>query len=448
MTKLFGSSGIRGVANVEITSELAQRVGSALATIHEGGSIVVGRDVRVTGPMLEAALISGITSCGADARITGVLPTPIVAWLTRELEADAGVVITASHNPPEYNGFKVFNAEGMSITEKQQGDIEEILGGGDRDYAPWDGMGSTEELDASGLYFDALGDNVNVEKDWKVVCDCNCGAAGVVASECFESLGLHPTLINANPNGHFPAGSPEPTAENLRRLGAYVKTVGSEVGFGFDGDADRMMAVDERGIPVSGDMLFAAYAAYVCEAKRGGVVVTHVGASMCVEDLVEAVGGKVVRVRVGDAFITEEMLKRKAVFGGEPIGAWVFPEFHMCPDGLLSALKLLEALENKDMKLSEFAEEAKRYPISSVKIETKAKTQVMKNVINNYGSVFKGVKDVNRIDGIRLQLDEGWVLIRASGTEPLIRITAEGRDLSNMNNLIDRGIELIKGNED
>jgi phosphoglucosamine mutase len=447
MTKLFGSSGIRGVANVEITPALAQRVGSALATIHESGSIVVGRDARITGPMLEAALISGITSCGADARIMGLLPTPIVAWLTRELEADASVVISASHNPPEYNGFKIFNAAGMSVTEKEQEDIEEILDGGEYDYAPWDGIGSAEELVAAGMYFDALSDNVNIAKEWNVVCDCNCGAAGVVASECFETLGLHATLINANPNGHFPAGSPEPTIENLKRLGAYVKSVGSEAGFGFDGDADRMMAVDERGQPVSGDLLFAAYAAHVCEARGGGVVVTHVGASMCVEDMVEAAGGKVVRVRVGDAYITEEMQKRKAVFGGEPIGAWVFPEVHMCPDGLLSALKLLEALENKHMKLSEFSGEAKRYPISSVKIETKSKTQVMKNVVKRYDSIFKGVKDVNRIDGIRLQLDDGWVLIRASGTEPLIRITAEGRDLTNMKNLIDRGIELVKGME-
>jgi phosphoglucosamine mutase len=168
---------------------------------------------------------------------------------------------------------------------------------------------------------------------------------------------------------------------------------------------------------------------------------------MCVEDMVEAAGGKVTRVRVGDAYITEEMLKRNAVFGGEPIGAWVFPEVHMCPDGILSALKLLEALENRNMKLSEFSGEAKQYPISSVKIETKAKTQVMKNIVKGYSSVFKGVKDVNRIDGIRLQLDDGWILIRASGTEPLIRITAEGRDSTATKKLIDRGIELVKGME-
>ncbi len=441
--KLFGSSGIRGVANTEITPILAQRLGSALATIHEGGEFIVGRDARVTGPMLEAALSAGITACGGDVKLVGLLPTPVIAWLTRELEADAGVAISASHNPPQYNGLKVFNARGMSLTEKEQGPVESLMQGGELDYAPWDGVGSADATEAAWMYLDALQEGVELGKDWKIACDLFCGATGTIAADAFEAVGLRATLINGNPDGHFPAGDPEPTTENLRRLGAYMKATGAEVGFGFDGDGDRMMAVDETGTPVGGDRLLAAYAGHVVGREGKGVVVTHVGASMCVEDMVEAAGGKVVRVRVGDTYITEEMERRRAVFGGEPIGAWVLPEVHMCPDGILSALKLLEALEESEMTLSQFASEAPEYPTKSAKVEVSDKARVMKGVEGGYRRAF-GEAEVNRVDGVRLQLPEGWILIRASGTEPLIRITAEGRDEKATTSLLERGRELVR----
>jgi phosphoglucosamine mutase len=441
--KLFGSSGIRGIANVEITPLLAQRLGSVLATIYEGGEVVVGRDARVTSPMLEAALSAGITSCGGDAKLVGLLPTPIIAWLTRELEANAGVAVSASHNPPQYNGLKVFNAKGMSLTEKEQGPVESLLLSGELDYAPWDGVGSADEVDATWMYLDALQEKVELSKEWKIACDLYCGATCTIAADAFEAVGLRPSMINSHPDGHFPAGDPEPTTENLRRLGAYMKGTGAEAGFGFDGDGDRMMAVDEKGSPVSGDRLLAAYAGHVIEREGGGSVVTHVGASMCVEDMVEAAGGKVIRVRVGDAYITEEMEKRKAVFGGEPIGAWVFPEVHMCPDGILGALKLLQALEEREQTLSQFVAEAPEYPTRSAKIEVKDKANAMRRVEQGYRKLF-GEATLNRVDGLRLQLPEGWILIRASGTEPLIRLTAEGRDEKATNSLLECGSELVK----
>lgn len=442
--RLFGSSGIRGIANIEITPITAQRLGSALATIHEGGEIVVGRDTRITGPMLEAALSSGITSCGADAKLVGLLPTPVIAWLTRELEADTGVAISASHNPPQYNGLKVFNSRGMSLTEKEQKMVEELMQSGEFDYAPWDGVGSAYDVEAAWMYLDALQEGVELEREWRVACDLFCGATSTIAADAFETVGLRPTMINSHIDGHFPAGDPEPTTENLRRLGTYMKATDTEIGFGFDGDGDRMMAVDETGTPASGDRLLSAYAGYVVRRVGKGIVVTHVGTSMCMEDMVEAAGGKVVRVKVGDAYITEEMERRRAVFGGEPIGAWVLPEVHMCPDGILSAIKLLKALEEKDQKLSEFIAEVPEYQTESVKIPVKDKVQTMKVVRKKYTGVFREVQSINRVDGIRLQLPEGWVLIRASGTEPIIRLTAEGRDEKSTKSLLERGRELVK----
>jgi len=443
--KLFGSSGIRGLVNVEITPALAQRLGAALATIHEGGTVVVGRDARTTGEMLAAALASGIASCGAETKLVGLLPTPVIAWLTRELDADAGVAVTASHNPPEYNGLKVFNSRGMSLTGKEQGKVEAKMGKEEFDLAPWDGVGSTEELDAAWMYVDALAEAIQLEKEWKVTCDLFCGATSTVASEAFDAVGLKAMMINAYPDGHFPAGNPEPTVESLERLGKFMRASGAEVGFGFDGDGDRMMALDEKGSVLSPDRLLAAYAAYEVERNGGGVVVTHVGASMCVEDMVEAAGGSVIRVKVGDAYITEAMADRGAVFGGEPVGAWVHPGVHMCPDGILSALKLIEALEARSQTLSEFVSDVTEYPIINSKLECPSarKEPTMKALAKEYGKAFKGVKSVNRVDGVRLELEDGWTLIRASGTEPLIRITVEGRDGDSAKSLMERSRVLV-----
>ena len=444
MTKLFGSSGIRGLANVEVTPTLAQRLGATLATIHEGGTVAVGRDPRTTGEMLVAALASGIASCGAETKLLGMLPTPVIAWLTRELGADAGIAVTASHNPPEYNGLKVFNSRGTSLTGKEQGEVEAKMGQ-EFDLAPWDGVGSTEELDASWMYIDAVAEAIQLESEWKVACDLFCGAASKVASAAFDAVGIEATTINAYPDGHFPAGNPEPTAESLERLGRFMKASGADIGFGFDGDGDRMMALDEKGSVLNPDRLLAAYAAYEVEKNRGGVVVTHVGASMCMEDMVDAVGGSVVRVRVGDAYITEAMTDRGAVFGGEPVGAWVHPGVNMCPDGILSALKLLEAIEARGQRPSEFISDVPEYPIINSKLgcPNERKEQTMKALSKGYSKVFRGVESVNRVDGLRLKLEEGWTLIRASGTEPLIRITAEGKNRESADSIMEMSRVLV-----
>lgn len=442
--RLFGSSGIRGLVNIEITPLLVQRIGAALATLVEGGEFVVGHDTRVSGPMLESSLIAGLTSCGGDVSSIGLLPTPVIAWLTRELQKDIGIAISASHNPPEYNGLKIFNKYGMSLTTKEQKNLESILKSNKFNVATWESVGNFEKLDASGMYIDTLIENIALKKDWKVSCDLYSGAANSILPTAFSALGLHATLINANPDGYFSAGQPEPTVENLSRLGSFVKASHLDIGFGFDGDADRMMAVDDTGTPVSGDRLLAAYAGFVIDSNGGGNVVTNIGASMCIDDVVEAAGGKVIRTPVGDSFITEEMQKQKAIFGGEPIGAWILPEINMCPDGILSAFKLLEALEVKDLKLSEFVAKVPEYPILSTKIDSSSKTKVMKKIQRNYDQIFKEVKSVNRTDGIRLQLEEGWILIRASGTEPIIRITAEGLDSQNARNILADGVELVK----
>jgi phosphoglucosamine mutase len=444
--KLFGSSGIRGLANVEITPDLAMRVGAAIATLSPGGTTVVGRDARLTGPMLEGALTSGIASCGGDPLSIGLVPTPITAWMIKESGSKSGVQITASHNPPQYNGLKIFNEEGMSLTLKEQLQIEKVLNSRNYGFAEWNEIGTLEEVEVIDPYIENILDQIELRKTWKIALDLFCGATSTLAPQIFEEFGVETLIINGQPDGRFPAGNPEPNADSLKRLGEYMKRRDCQIGFGFDGDGDRMMAVTSKGEMASPDQLLAAYAGYIIESHGGGVAVTHVGTSMNFDDMVKRAGGKVVRTPVGDSFITEAMKKHDAVFGGEPVGAWVHPEFHMCPDGVLSSLLLLKALEEKDLNLNTFIGQAEKYPIQRRKLECSniLKQKTMESIAQKYSSVFKRVKDVNNTDGVRLQMENGWVLIRPSGTEPIIRITVEGKTKGDMETLMNLGDKLVK----
>ncbi len=436
--KLFGSSGIRGLANVEVTPQLAQKVGAAIASQFEGGAILIGRDTRLSGEMFERALISGVVSCGFVAGTLDVVPTPAVAWLTKEMGAEAGVAITASHNPPQYNGFKIFDTTGMAYIMEQQERLEALIEGGEFTTSSWNRVGSVEPMDAGRLYVDAIVQLSALAQEWNIACDLFNGATCTVAPALFEDLGAKATLINAQPDGHFPAGDPEPTSESLARLGSMIRKMRGDIGFGFDGDGDRMMAVDGKGRVPSPDRVLAAYAKYVVKANGGGIVVTHVGASMSVDEAVEVVGGTVVRSKVGDVHIAEAMSAHDAVFGGEPVGAWIHPDVHMCPDGLLSALRLMLALEAEGKTLSEFVEDVMEYPTLREKVQcsNEAKGSAMESMSKLKGE-FGDIKDVSTVDGVRLQLEDGWVLIRPSGTEPIIRITVEAHEKDRAEELLE-----------
>ncbi len=445
MLKLFGSSGIRGHANKKITPQLAQKVGQAIASQFEGGIILVGRDPRLSGPMLEAALNSGITSTGFAVGSLGIIPTPVIAWLTREMEAEAGVSITASHNPPEYNGLKIFDHTGMAYTPEQQEKLEKIIIKENFSQASWSRVGGVENIDAARIYADTFAGITELNKDWTVACDLFNGATCTVASDLFKELGTKSILINAQPDGHFPAGTPEPDRESMKRLARIVRKTKSSIGFGFDGDGDRMMAVTEKGRVPKPDLVLAAYARYIVSQNGGGTVVTHVGASMCVDEAVEDAGGKVVRSKVGDVYITEAMLKNNAIFGGEPVGAWVHPDINMCPDGLLSALRLMLALEAEDKTLSMFISDIPDYPIIRNKLDcpNPRKEKAMEIIVKDYKDKFGKTKKASTVDGLRFETKDGWVLIRPSGTEPYMRITVEAKDRKKADKLMETGNSFV-----
>ena len=446
MAKLFGSSGVRGLVNIDLTPALACKVGLAVASHAKVRKALVARDTRVSGSMLEDALVSGLLAGGADVALIGVVPTPALAYLTKALKADAGLMLTASHNPPMYNGIKIFNGDSLSYTDESQNAVEKIIAEENFALAEWRGIGEASIADVSHLYVEMVTKAVTLHRQWRVVADSGCGATFNVAPAVLRAIGCRVTALNAQPDGFFPARSPEPTAESLRDLAQVVKELDAEIGVAFDGDGDRVAFIDEKGGFVDFDRALAAFSAYAIKKNGGGIVVTNVEASMCVERMVEAQGGKVVRTRVGDVYVSEAMKSCNAVFGGEPCGAWVHSRFHYCPDGPLSAVLFLKALEEENKSAREFVAEVPEYVTlrENVACRNDLKRKAVANIEKTIKSVFSAYTGFSTVDGVRLALENGWLLIRASGTEPLIRLTVEGESLKVARDIMAKGRALVK----
>ncbi len=444
--KLFGSSGVRGLVNVALTPQLACKVGSAVATHAKAKQAVVGRDTRVSGSMLEDALVAGLTASGVNVSLLGIVPTPAVAYLAKALGAKIGFMLTASHNPPQYNGIKVFSGNSLSYTDKGQNDVERIIAESSFALADWRSVGKVGKLDCSHLYVEMLQKAVKLRKKWRVVVDPGCGATFQAAPVALNAIGCKVTALNAQPDGYFPARSSEPTAESLSDLAKTVQALDADLGMAFDGDGDRVGFVDAEGEFVDFDLALAAFSAHVLKKHGGGTVVTNVEASMCVETMAKKYGGKVIRVRVGDVYVSKAMAQTGAVFGGEPCGAWVHPQWHWCPDGPLSGVLMLKALEEENMSLSEFISQVPKYVTlrENLSCRNERKQKIVADIEKTITHTFPDYTDFSTIDGVLLALKNGWILIRASGTEPLIRLTVEGESLKAARDIMQRGMAIVK----
>lgn len=445
-SKLFGSSGVRGLVNVDLTPSLMVRIGSAVATFSRAKKAVVARDTRVSGLMLENALVSGLLAGGADVNCLGMMPTPVLAYLTKELKADVGLMITASHNPPQYNGIKIFSSNSMAYNEKSQKEVEEIVKNSSFKLASWQNIHEATSIDEDHRYVEMIQRTAKLRKKWRIILDAGCGATCSIAPTIFESLGCKLTAMNAQPDGFFPARNPEPNSESLQALSKIVKELGADAGIAYDGDGDRVAFIDDGGNFVDFDRVLAVYTAHFLKVKGKGIVVTNAEASMCFEKMVEPRGGKVIRTKVGDVYLAEAMRMHNAIFGGEPCGAWIHPQFHYCPDGILSSVMLLKALEEADQSLSEFVGETPQYPTirENVTCRNEVKYDVVKKFRRGFKTVFSTYKDFSNVDGVRLALENGWILVRASGTEPLLRLTVEGESLKVAEEIMKSGKTLVK----
>jgi phosphoglucosamine mutase len=427
MNKLFGTDGIRGVANeYPMTTEIALNVGRALAYLSKRKGhtprIIIGRDTRLSGDMFESAIISGICSMGVNAISVGVMPTPGIAFLTHDMRADAGIVISASHNPSQDNGIKIFNSEGFKLSDKKENQIEELIFADNVDKlhpVPKE-LGKVSRLnDASGRYVDFLKSTfpqkINPE-GMNVVLDCSHGATYKVAPAVFTELGCSVTTLSDRPDGkniNLNCGS-----QHTETLISEVLRQEADVGFAFDGDGDRVIAVDDKGKILTGDRMLA-----ICSAilKKEGklknnfvvrTVMSNLGLSVAFQEL----GIDSVFANVGDRFVLEEMLARGAIIGGEDSGHLIFLKHHTTGDGLITALQVLAAMKKEDKPLSKLAGIMKVFPQMLINIDVKRKPKI-ETVPEIMAAIKKAEKELG---------DKGRVLVRYSGTQNMCRVMVEG----------------------
>ncbi|MDD5111433.1 MAG: phosphopentomutase/phosphoglucosamine mutase [Candidatus Altiarchaeota archaeon] len=416
MTRLFGTSGIRRKA-VEFTPDFTRDLGRALGTYSNDRTVAVGRDTRKTGPELERIFTAGLLETGHDVVALGIVPTPTVGVATAMY--GTGVMVTASHNPPDYNGFKFFSKDG-TYGPAEESMIEGIIGSKSFKAGA---RGRTSGEDFVGRHINLILKTVGVcDRRTRVVLDCAGGAGSAVTPRLLKEMGCDVVTLNTNQDGVFPHEL-EPREENLAELSLAVRKAKADIGLVHDGDADRAAAVGRDGKMIEWDS-FLSVLAYGLKT-----VVTTVDASMRIEDVCK----KVVRTPVGDVAVADAIRKHNADFGGEPSGTFIFPDVHQYPDGVACVAKAVKLVSS-----GEFYErlgKIKSYPMTRLKLpcENDRKDEIMeklKTIIN---------EDYSDLDGIRIARQNGWILLRPSGTEPYMRITAEGRDKKELDAIVDEG---------
>lgn len=429
MGKLFGTDGIRGIANQDLTADLAFRTGQSGAYVltkeaKRRPRILIGKDTRKSGDMLEAALTAGLCSVGAKVIPLGIVPTPAVAYLTRLYKADAGVVISASHNPCEYNGIKFFNGEGYKLSDEIENEIESyILGEKSIGYLPTHGKVGYVSANHNAVedYVAFAMSTVDCRLEgMKVAIDCANGASYQTAFKALNNLGANVEAIHNTPDGvniNHKCGS-----THMESLKAYVTSIGADVGIAFDGDADRMLAVDENGNLIDGDQIMAICAQYMMSQNqlKQNTLVATVMSNLGLFMAGERIGLNIPRTKVGDRYVLEEMLAKGYNLGGEQSGHIIFLDHNTTGDGLVSALQFLSVLKKTGKKASEAASIVTVLP------------QVLCNAtvaLQNKNSYMEHPQIAQAIEALEKEFaGEGRVLIRPSGTEPLVRVMIEGKD--------------------
>ncbi|AHL22829.1 phosphoglucosamine mutase [Thermococcus nautili] len=443
MGKYFGTSGIRGLFNECVTPELALKVGKAVGTYLGGGRVVVGMDTRTSSETLKSALISGLLSTGVEVIDIGLSPTPLTGFAIKLYEADAGVTITASHNPPEYNGIKVWQSNGMAYTPDMEAELEGILESGNFRKVPWNEIGTLRRADPRKEYIRKALEMVKLNDSYTVVVDSGNGAGSILSPYLQRELGNRVISLNSHPSGFF-VRELEPNAKSLSGLAKTVRVMKADVGIAHDGDADRIGVVDDEGNFVEYEVMLSLIAGYMLRKFGKGKIVTTVDAGFALDDYVRPLGGEVIRTRVGDVAVADELAKHGGIFGGEPSGTWIIPQWNLTPDGIFAGALVLEMIDRLG-PISELAREVPRYVTLRAKIpcpnEKKAKAMeiIAKEALKSFD--YERLID---IDGIRIENSDWWVLFRPSGTEPIMRITLEAHTEEKAKELMGKAEKLVR----
>lgn len=433
MARLFGTDGVRGVANVDLTCELAYRLGQA-SVAFMGKTIVLGKDTRKSGDMLEAAVVAGITSAGGDALLAGVIPTPAVALLTRELHADGGIVISASHNPPEYNGIKFFDAQGFKLPDAVEDEIEQFIAEGGLEGAVERVLKQGEEAsmpagalvgvaveveDACEMYIDHVVNSIQAQgidfSGLHVALDTGHGASSLTSAEALRRLGAEVTVINDDFDGNDI--NVECGSTHLGPLSELMAESGADVGIAHDGDADRVMMLAVDGTEIDGDMMEAVLAV---DLKNRGCLPGNVAVSTVMTNLgfvhaMRDAGIEVLQTKVGDRYVLEAMREGGYVLGGEQSGHMILLEHNSTGDGLMTACQFLAAVRRSEKPVEEAIKVMTRFPQTLINVRVKDK-----HALEGNEAIWGAVRSAEEAMG-----DSGRVLVRTSGTEPLVRVMVE-----------------------
>ena len=428
--KLFGTNGIRGLVNVELTPEMVIKVGCSIGTFFGRKNLLLGYDARTSGPMFARAVISGLTATGCNVFFAGMAPTPALQYAVKNHKMDGGVIITASHNPPEYNGIKVIWSDGIETSHEQEVEIENIYFDNKIVFAEWDKLGTFRELPGiNDEYIQAIEKQVNpakiAERHFHVVVDAANSVGGLTAPPLLRELGCKVTSINANIDGTFPGRLPEPRPESLTDLASTVKAIGADLGVAFDGDADRSIFVDENGVIYWGDKTFAVIIKQFLIKNPGAKIVTPVSSSTLIKDTVEAYKGELIWTKVGSVTVSQKMKELNVKLGGEENGGVFYGPHQAVRDGAMTTALLLNIMAETGEKLSKLVAEQPQYFLEKGKIEC---PDEKKEVLLQ--KLFEQVKgeNISTIDGVKIWFsDNSAILIRPSGTEPVFRLYAEAK---------------------
>lgn len=437
MTRLFGTNGIRGIVNQEMNGELALGIGKAWGTYLKRTvprpRVVIGTDARLSSHMLKSAISAGLLSTGCDVVDVGLVPTPALQYTVKEKRFDAGVIITASHNPPQFNGIKGAASDGTELSKDVEEAIEKIFFSQQYSLSDWRSVGTYSTWDgAIDLYIKGILSSVDVacikKQRFHVVLDCGNGAGGLVAPLLLKKLGCRVTELFCEPDGTFPGHNSEPIPENLTTLMKTVPKVHASFGVAQDGDADRAIFIDENGNYIWGDKSLSLVGKHITKNSKDCITVTPVTTSTCFEDVIRANGGSVIYTKVGSPIVARVMKEKNAVFGGEENGGLIFPVLQYCRDSAMSLAKILEILAKEKRSLSELVAEIPSYEMYKTKIEcpNEKKERVMNLVVEQMKDD-KDVVNIDRTDGVKLYVKGGWVLMRPSGTEPIFRVYVEAK---------------------
>lgn len=426
--RLFGTNGVRGVVNEHLDCKLSLGLGMAIGAAM-GGRIAMACDTRVSADMIKHAVSAGIMAAGHDVVDLGTIPTPALQLFVRDHPGiSGGVMITASHNPPQFNGIKCVSGDGTEASRAEETGIEELYARGVQP-APWDEVGGmTAYAGADEEYVDRIVSAVDAEAirgaGLTVCLDCANGAAFRTAPLLMKRLGVRAITLNCDAQGEFPGHPSEPSEDHLEDLKSLVGSTGADLGIAHDGDADRCVFITSSGGYVSGDKCLALMAGYILSRKRGGSVVTPVSTSSLVEETVEAAGGSVIRTAVGSPTVARRMMEEGSVFGGEENGGMIFPEHQYCRDGAMAAAVMLESI----VLNGPLGRQVATLPVYHTEKRKIACPDNMKSKVLEYLEGIGGSATIDDTDGLKFIYDDGWVLARASGTEPAFRIYSESKD--------------------